>query len=121
MARPPSSKASRLSAEERQLEQLHADILRQQQELEKKLKRLPVEIAAQAEQKRARDHQHNLYAGPVISSRPGRAGSSRGRGKNRSLEMPSRQRFYAQIKTAILLITLAVIFFLLWRSVVPST
>jgi hypothetical protein len=35
--------------------------------------------------------------------------------------MPSRQRFYAQVKTAILLVILAVIFFLLWRSVVPST
>jgi len=121
MARPPSSKVSRLSAEERLLEQRRAELIQQQQELQRKLIRIPAEIAAQAEQKRARAHQRAVSAGPVISSRPGRSGSSRSRGKNRSLHMPSRQRFYAQVKTAILLVILAVIFFLLWRSVVPST
>ena len=114
MARHPSSKASRLSAEERQLEQLHAENLRQQQELEKKLKRLPLQIAAEQEQKRAYAHRRAVTAGQPISLRPG---TGRGRGKNRTLRMPSRERFSAQIKTAILLIALAVIFFLLWHAV----
>ena len=116
MARPPSSKASKLSAEERQLEQLRAENLRLQQELEKKLKRLPVQLAAQEEQKRAQAHRRAVSAGPAISSRMGQ----RGRGKNRALSMPSRQRWVAQRNTILLLLALGVIFFLLWR-VIPST
>lgn len=117
MARQSSSKPSRLSAEERQLEQMRADIMRQQQELEKKLKRLPVQFAEQEEQKRAQAHRRAAQAGPAISSRLGRGG--RGRGKNRALRMPSRERWIAQRNTLLLILALAVIFFLLWR-VIPS-
>jgi len=115
MARPSPSKGSRLTAEERQLEKLRAENLRLQQELEKKLKRLPVQLAAQEEQKRALAHRRAVSAGPAIPSRMGQ----RGRGKNRSGRLPSRERWAAQVKTIILIIALAVIFALLWRAV-PS-
>ncbi len=117
MARPPSSKVSRLSAEERQLEQLHAEVLRKQQELEKKLIRIPAQIAAQEELKRAQAHERAVSAGPTISSGMGRGGSGR---KPKKKRLPSRVLFSARIKTAILLLILAVIFFLLWQSIVPA-
>jgi len=119
MARPPSSKAFRLSAEESQLEQLHAENLRQQQELRKKLIRIPAQIAAQKEQKRREDRERAESAGRAISSGRGRGRSKRSQEKGRSYELPSRVLFSVQIKTAILLTALAGIFFLLWHAV-PS-
>lgn len=118
MAKPPSSKASRLSTEERQLEQMRADILRQQQELEKKLKRLPVQLAAQEEEKRVQAHKRAASAGPAISSRMGRGGRS-GKGRNKTLRMPSRERRSAQIKTIAFVIILAIIVFFL-LNVIPK-
>jgi hypothetical protein len=116
MARPSSSKGSRLTAEERQLEQRRTENLRLQQELEKKLQRLPVQLAEQEEKKRAQAHQRAASAGRAISSHMGRS-TPRGRGKNRPL--PSRERWAAQRNTLLLLFALAVIFFLLW-NVIPS-
>jgi len=113
MARPPSSKAFRLSAEESQLEQLHAENLRQQEELRKKLIRIPARIAAEKEQKR-KDDRERAESGGRGGGKP-----KRPPGKGRSYQLPSRVLFFMQIKTAILLTALAGIFFLLWHAV-PS-
>lgn len=113
MARPSPSRGSRLTAEERLLEKQRAEILRQQQELEKKLKRLPVQLAEKQEHKRIQAHRRAVEAGPAISSRLGH----RGRGKSRSGRLPSRERWAAQVKTIILIIALAVIFGLLWQAI----
>lgn len=114
---PPSNfnfnskaRATRLSAEEQQLERLQAENLRQQQTLEKRLKRLPVELAAQQEKKRAQTHQRAVAAGRAISSGTGR------RKKGERKKLPSRRRWAAQIKTLVLLAALALIFILLWHS-----
>ena len=115
MARLSSSKASRLSADERRLEQLHAETLQKQKELEKKLKRLPVQLAEQKEEKRKQAHQRAKDAGRTISSRPG--------GKRHRLQtrnMPSRQTWVAKRNTLILLLALGIIVFLLW-NVIPTS
>lgn len=115
MARSSSSKASRLTADERLLEQRHAEILRKQKELEKRLIHIPVQLAEQKEKKRKQAHQRAKDAGRTISSRPG--------GKRlplRTRHMPSRQTWVAKRNTMILLIALGIIFFLLW-NVIPTS
>jgi hypothetical protein len=114
MAKPSGSKASRLSAEERQLEEMRSEILRKQQELEKRLKILPAVMEQQEAQKREADRRRAASAGRAISAYPS-SRTRRGRGKN--LRTPSRQRTAAKIKTAALLIALAIIFFVLWNSI----
>ncbi|HEY5706271.1 MAG TPA: hypothetical protein VIS96_11920 [Terrimicrobiaceae bacterium] len=118
MAKSTGSKPSRLAAEERQLEQQREEILRRAQELEKKLKLLPTVMEAQEEQKRELAKRRAASAGRAISPYAMGGGGRRTRAK--SLHTPSRQRFAAQVKTAVLLIALVIIFLLLWR-VVPST
>ena len=118
MPKPSGSRAGRLSAEERLLEEQRSEILRKQQELEKRLKVLPAVMEQQQAQKREADRRHAASAGRAISSYPNsRAGRSR-RGKN--LRTPSRQRTAAKIKTVALLIALAIIFIVLWNSIHPS-
>jgi hypothetical protein len=117
MAKPAGSKPSRLAAEERLLEQQREDILRRAQELEKKLKLLPTVMEAQEEQKRELAKRRAASAGRAIS--PYAMGGGGRRTHPKSLHTPSRQRFAAQLKTAALLIALAIIFLLLWR-VVPA-
>ncbi len=111
MARSSSSKASGLTNAERQLEELHAETLRKQRELEKKLKHLPVQLAEQKERKREQAHQRAVSAGPAISSRPGGGG----RGRSRGRQMPSKKRGIAKRKTLILLLALGIMVFLLWN------
>jgi hypothetical protein len=118
MAKSPGSKASRLAAEERMLEQRREEILRKAQELEQKLKVLPTVIEAQEEQKRALAKRRAQSAGRAIS--PYAMGGGGRRTRARSMQTPSRLRYAAQVKTMALLIALAIIFVLLWR-VVPST
>lgn len=116
MARAPGSKPNRLSAEESLLEKQRQEILREQQRLEKKLKILPAVIEAQEEQKRRKIQERAKSAGSVVSS--GNRGSSRRtRGTSRTLRMPSRERFGAQIKTIALLAILALIVFMLLRQI----
>jgi hypothetical protein len=117
MAKPTGSNPSRLAAEERLLEQQREEILRKAQELEKKLKLLPTVMEAQEEQKRELAKRRAASAGRAIS--PYAMGGSGRRTRAKSLHTPSRQRLAAQLKTAALLIALAIIFLLLWR-VVPS-
>ena len=117
MAKPTGSNPSRLAAEERLLEQQREEILRRAQELERKLKLLPTVMEAQEEQKRELAKRRAASAGRAISPYAMGGGGRRTRGK--SLHTPSRQRLAAQLKTAALLIALAIIFLLLWR-VVPS-
>jgi len=118
MAKSPGSKPSRLAAEERMLEQQREEILRRAQELEQKLKLLPTVIEAQEEQKRALAKRRAASAGRAIS--PYAMGGGGRRTRVKSQHTPSRQRYAAQVKTAALLIALAIIFLLLWR-VVPTT
>lgn len=114
MARFSSSKGSRLTADERRLEQLHAETLQKQRELEKKLQRLPVQLAAQKEAQRKQDYQRAKDAGRPISSRP------RGKGlRVRTRQMPSQQTWAAKRNTLILLLVLGLIVFLLW-NVIPT-
>lgn len=117
MRKSSGSKASRLSAEERQLEDMRSEILRKQQELEKRLKILPAVMEQQEAQKREADRRRAVSAGRAISSYPGSRGGRRGRGKD--LRTPSRQRTAAKIKTAALLLALAIILIVLWNSI-PS-
>jgi len=112
MPKPSGSRAGRLSAEERLLEEQRAEIMRKQQELEKRLKILPAVMEQQQAQKREADRRHAASAGRAISSYP----NSRGARRGKSLRTPSRQRNAAKIKTAVLLIVLAVIFLVLWNS-----
>jgi len=123
MAKRPNSKASRLSAEERVLEQQRDEIVRKQQELERRLKRLPAAIEAQEEQKRELAKRRAAAAAPAISpyvSRGGRGGTRRLRAKTRTLRTPSKERMAAKLRTLSLLIALAVIFYLLLRAVPTS-
>ena len=117
MAKPSGSRAGRLSAEERLLEEKRAEILRKQQELEKRLKILPAVMEQQQAQRREADRRHAASAGRAISSYPNSHSVRRGRGKN--LRTPSRQRSAAKIKTVALVIVLAVIFIILWKNI-PS-
>lgn len=114
MPRSSSSSASRLSADERRLEKLHAETLQKQRELEKKLERLPVKLAAQKEARRKQAHQRAKDAGRTISSQP-RAKRLRARTR----QMPSRQTWVEKRNTLILLLVLGMILFLLW-SVIPT-
>jgi hypothetical protein len=117
MAKPTGSNPSRLAAEERMLEQQREEIMRKAQELERKLKLLPTVMEAQEEQKRELAKRRAASAGRAIS--PYAMGGGGRRTRSKSLHTPSRQRLAAQLKTAALLIALAIIFLLLWR-VVPS-
>lgn len=100
------------------MEEQRAEILRKQQELEKRLKILPAVMEQQQAQKREADRRHAASAGRAISSYPNSSrGARRGRGKN--LRTPSRQRSAAKIKTVALIIVLAVIFIILWKNI-PS-
>ena len=117
MPKPSGSRASRLSAEERQLEEQRAEILRKQQELEKKLRILPAVLEQQKAQKREEDRRRAVSAGRAISSYPMARGGRRGRGKN--LRTPSRQRWAAKIRTMALLALLAIILIVLWHRI-PS-
>jgi|GEM_PF-1959260 len=102
-------------ADERRLEQLHAETLQKQKELEKKLKRLPAKLAEQKEEKRKQALQKAKEAGRTISFRPG--------GKPHRIQtrnMPSRQTRGAKRNTVILLLALGIIVFLLW-NVIPTS
>ena len=118
MPKDTRRKASRLSAEEDQLEKQRHEIMRRQQELEKRLKHIPVVLEQQEEQRRKIAKLRAAAAAPAISSQPGRSSQRRSRGKTRSL--PSRQRTAAKIKTLTLLVILAIIFFILWNKIPTS-
>jgi len=117
MAKPSRSKPSRLAAEEHLLEKQREDLLRKQQELEKKLVRLPAVLEAQEELKRQQARQRAAAARPPISdSRRMR----RNKGPSRTFRTPSRQRNNAKIWTLILLAVLAIIGFMLW-NIIPTS
>lgn len=108
----PSSKGSRLSAEERLLEQQRAEILRKQQELEKRLKRLPAVLEAKEQQRRDETKRRAALAGPALSPdmRPvGRRASPRRR------ELPSQKLRQVQFRTLLFVLILAGISLMLWR------
>ncbi len=113
MAKRPNSKATRLSAEERLLEQQRAEVMRRQQLLEKRLKVLPAVMEAQEEQKRELSRRRAAEGGRAISPSMGRTGQKR----RKALRMPSKERWYAKSQTLLLLAILAVIVFLLWNTI----
>ncbi len=121
MSKPSGSKASRLSAAERQLEREQAEIMNRQRELEARLKHIPLQLEAREEEQRAQAKRRAAAAGPAISPNFGRNATAtrRGRGRNRSLRTPSRERMLAKLKTFGWLIILAIIVFMLYR-VIPS-
>lgn len=119
MRRSNGSKGSRLSAEEKSLENQHAEILRQKEKLENKLKLLPAVLQAQEEQRREMARRQAASAGPAISPYIGRS-TRRAREKNRVRRTPSQARWAAKAKTLGLLIVLAVIFLLIYKTI-PTT
>ena len=112
----PSPKGSRLSAEERQLEQQRAEIMRKQQELEKRLKRLPAVLEAQEQQKRDETKRRAAMAGPAISPDMRRVGK---RSVKQRRSLPSQERRQAQFRTLLFVIILIGISLMLWRVLVP--
>jgi hypothetical protein len=113
MPKPSGSKASRLSAEERQLEQQRDELLRKQQELKVRLERLPAVLAEQEAEQRKR---RAAAAGPAISPYVGRSGGKRGRAeRNRTRRTPRRERWITQLKTFGWLLILGVIIFMLFQ------
>jgi len=120
MAKPNGPKRSRLSAEEQLLERQRNEIVRRQEELERRLKQLPVVLEAQEQQKRALTERRAKEAAPAISPYMGSSMRRRSRTtKGRSLRTPSRERFLVRSKTILLLFILAVIVWLLMRQI-PS-
>lgn len=114
MAKRPGPKASRLSAEERLLEQQREEVLRRQQMLEKRLKVLPAVMEAQEEQKRELSRRRAAEGGRAISPSMGR-GTRRLRAK--TLRTPSSERWYAKAQTLLLIAILIIIGLLLWHTV----
>jgi len=111
MPKPSGSKGSRLSAEERQLEQQRAELLRKQQELKVRLERLPAVLAEQEAEQRKR---RAAAAGPAISPYVGRNSGKRSRTvRNRTMRTPRRERWITLLKTYGWLLALAVIIFML--------
>ena len=117
MAKPSGSRAGRLSAEERLLEQQRAELLRKQQELKVRLERLPAVLAEQEAEQRKR---RAAAAGPAISPYVGRAGGKRGRAaRNRTMRTPRRERWITQLKTFGWLIVLGIIVYMVLQ-VIPT-
>ena len=112
MPKPSGSKGSRLSAEERQLEQQRNELLRKQQELKVRLERLPAVLAEQEAEQRKR---RAAAAGPAISPYVGRnGGGKRARtGRNRTMRTPRREHWITLLKTYGWLLALAGIIFML--------
>ncbi len=119
MAKPTGSKRTRLSAEEQLLERQRNEIVRRQEELERRLKQLPVVLEAQEQQKRELTERRAKEAAPAISPYMGSGTRRRNRTKGRSLRTPSRERFLVRSKTILLLAILAIIVWLLLRQI-PS-
>ena len=115
MAKPArSAKGSRISAEERLLEKQQAELLQRAQELEKRLKHIPLVMERQEAQQREATKRRAAAAGPSISPYMGRRNKAR-RGK--TFRMPSRERFVAKLWTLALLLTFAIIVFMLWQQI----
>lgn len=111
MPKPSGSKGSRISAEERQLEQQRSELLRKQQELKVRLERLPAVLAEQEAEQRKR---RAAAAGPAISPYVGRSGGKRARAaRNRTLRTPRRERWITLLKTYGWLLALAIMIFML--------
>lgn len=117
MPRPSGSRGNRLSAEEQMLEKQRAELLRKQQELESRLKKLPSVLEEQQEQQRRLTKLRAETAVPAISSDIRRLGRRRRPAAPRRL--PSSQLYSAQIKALALFAVLLLILFLLWRAI-PS-
>lgn len=118
MARPSGSKAGRLSAEERLLEQQRNELLRKQQELKVRLERLPAVLAEQEAEQRKRQATN---AGPAISPYVGRNGGKRGRpSRNIPRRTPRREYWLTQLTTFGWLLVLGVIIFMLFK-VIPTS
>lgn len=117
MAKPSGSRAGRISAEERQLEQQRAELLRKQQELKVRLERLPAVLAEKEDQIRK---TRAAAAGPAISPYMGRGGGKRGRGaRNGIRRTPRRERWITLLKTYGWLLALGFIAFMLFR-IIPT-
>src|SRR4051812_42116206 len=108
----PNPKGSRISAEERLLEKQRDDLMRRAQELEKKLKHIPLVMERQEQQQREATKKRAVDAGPSISPYMGRRSRSR---KSKSYRMPSKERFNAKIQTLALVLLFALIVFMLLR------
>jgi len=114
----PNPKGSRISAEERLLEKQRDDLMRRAQELEKKLKHIPLVMERQEQQQREATKRRAADAGPSISPYMGRRSRSR---KSKSYRMPSRERFVAKLWTVALLLTFALIIFMLFQALPKPT
>lgn len=109
---------SRLTAEERLIEEKRAEVLRRQRELEQKLVKLPAAIAENQRRLQMESRERARRASPPISS--GRVRSSGRRGPRRPSSTPARRARAARIQALALLALLALILFLVWRAIPAS-
>jgi len=88
--------------------------MRRAQELEKRLKHIPLVMERQEQQQREATKRRAAAAGPSISPYMGRRNKSR---KSKSFRMPSRERYIAKLWTVVLLLIFAVIVVMLWQQI----
>ena len=118
MPRIPSVRPNKLSAEERRLQKAAEELRRKEEELQRQLRILPAKLEAQRtrEQKLAKLRAETSAPAISLNGTRGPRGS-RTAGKRRPL--PARELQNARIKFLVLLLILACIVILLWRSI-PS-
>jgi hypothetical protein len=109
----PSSRQSRIAAEEKRLREIEEDALRKKLELEKRLKVLPAVMEAQEARRREVARDRAKKGGRAIS--PDRPLGSRAGPARRTL--PKRELNSAKLTTVVLLIVLALIVLMLWRAI----
>ncbi|MEI6033519.1 MAG: hypothetical protein WCS65_04440 [Verrucomicrobiae bacterium] len=115
MARPTPARASKLTAEERNLEKEADELRRKEKELERQLKMLPAKLEARRSKEKELARLRAHTASPAISLNGARgARSQKLAGKRRPL--PVRELQNARIKFLVLCLILTTIGFLLWRA-----
>ena len=118
MPRLPSARPSKLTAEERRLQREAEELRRKEQELERQLRMLPAKIEAQRSREQRLVKMRAHTAAPAISL-DGTRGSRNSKSGSRRKPLPTRELQNAKIKFFVLLLILATIAMLLWRSI-PS-
>lgn len=116
MPRPPHSRSTKLSAEERRLQREQQELLRREEELQRELRTLPARI----EERKVRERQYAKLraeaAAPAISLGGGR--STRGsRPAHREKRLRGRELQNARIKFLVLCLILASLVIMLWRAI----
>ncbi|MDX2079670.1 MAG: hypothetical protein SFU53_02710 [Terrimicrobiaceae bacterium] len=115
MARP--TRPTKLTAQERLLQQQEEELRRREQELQRKLKQIPAQLEEKRRRERELVRQRVAASTPAISlggaraTRSSRAQASRGR------RLPASELQTARIKFIVLCVILATLVILLWRSI----